>query len=267
MQFISRQTNILGAAVHYLERPGEGTPLILVHGFASGSYTWKELLVHFPLTNRILVLDLPGHGLSGMPRRPPSLPYHAEFMDAFREAAGVKDFFGCGHSMGAAILAVYVLQYPYLLGMLLESPPDDLASLRPIQRVISAPILGDLAMRFYPANKAMLRKHMESSLFDPSWLPEEVVEECWNAFKQGSLRKWIPLALRAPRTAIAWNQIRVPCTVVYGEADQQIRPAFLGRLETIPKVSIHAVQECGHTPHLEHPGEFLVLLEKMLCRL
>lgn len=56
-----------GLRVFVRDVPGDGTPLVLLHGYPSSSYDWRLVL---PLLagRRLLLLDLPGFGLSAKPR-------------------------------------------------------------------------------------------------------------------------------------------------------------------------------------------------------
>ncbi len=53
----------------YFETAGEGTPLVILHGFMGAieqNYQWLRLLPGY----RLILLDARGHGKSGKPRDP-----------------------------------------------------------------------------------------------------------------------------------------------------------------------------------------------------
>jgi pimeloyl-ACP methyl ester carboxylesterase len=251
-----------GVRVSYLERESNAPPLILLHGFASGSYIWKGLSYKMDGAFRVLVPDLPGHGLSGLPATEPTLDYYVQLLEQFRLAVNVDRFNAVGHSMGAAIMASYSLTHSQRLnGLILESPPDDRSRQPLFWKIIAIPILGDFIINFYPPTRWILRKRLERGLYEPSHLTEEIVEEAWIAFKNGLIRNWIPRALRIPSSPIAWGKIPLFCKIAYGNQDRLVSPAFLNRLrESIPSADFHAFENCGHIPHLEHPEEFAALL-------
>jgi pimeloyl-ACP methyl ester carboxylesterase len=65
-----------GCRLHWLEL-GESTakpPLVLLHGLTDCHLTWKEVGRSLMRDRRVLVLDLPGHGLSGHPDASYELP-------------------------------------------------------------------------------------------------------------------------------------------------------------------------------------------------
>ncbi len=48
----------------YYEESGEGPPLILLHSFGSTSSSWESLIPELAKKNRVIAIDLPGHGKS-----------------------------------------------------------------------------------------------------------------------------------------------------------------------------------------------------------
>jgi pimeloyl-ACP methyl ester carboxylesterase len=62
-----RTENFRGRRIHVFCREGEGTPLLLLHGFPSSSYDWRDLLELVP-DRPVLAFDFLGFGLSDKPR-------------------------------------------------------------------------------------------------------------------------------------------------------------------------------------------------------
>jgi len=60
---LSRRTRIEGIEIAY-DILGEGPPAVLVHGFPSNSYIWREVAPRLAETHAVHVYDLPGQGAS-----------------------------------------------------------------------------------------------------------------------------------------------------------------------------------------------------------
>src|SRR5262245_34840908 len=116
-------------------------PLVLLHGFGSGSYTWKGLL-NLLNDRKVLTPELPGGNVLEQ----------ARFLEGLRIASGIDSFEAIGHSMGATTLAAYSLFYPHLQRIILESPADDLAPTRLMDRMASLPVLGNMGMHLLPVS-------------------------------------------------------------------------------------------------------------------
>jgi len=263
---LRRKTIVLdGVRISYLETESSAPALILLHGFASGSYIWKKFPEKILGNFRVLIPDLPGHGSSGLPEQEPTLEYHARLIEQFRLAAGINQFMGVGHSMGSAILASYSFTFPGKLnGLVLESPPDGSGSLPLLWRLVAVNGIGDFLMNFYPPTRGLLKRRLNSGVNHPGLFTEEMVNDAWNAFSKGNLKKWIPRALRVSGLKVAWEKIPMQCKIVYGNQDRLMNPAFLNRLrEILPFSEFHAFDNCRHVPHLEYPERFAGLLVGM----
>jgi len=262
----SRETQVLGVRTHYLEKPGNPScePLLLLHGFASGAFIWKDFLRTSPLPNRILAPDLPGNGSSDQPLEDPSLDYYVRFVRDFLGGLGFDRFSAIGHSMGGAILAVYGAQHNSIRAMILESPADDHGNTPLLWRILGAPVIGNACMAFYPLTRKVLLKRLQRGVFEPRVLSDEYVEESWNAFSRGPLRTWIPRALRIKRSAIEWQKVP-SCAVVYGEQDRVVSERFRARLKaSLAAADFYALDRCKHIPHLEHPARFHAIVQSQM---
>jgi pimeloyl-ACP methyl ester carboxylesterase len=263
MTELRRKTIVLdGVRISYLEKESSARAVILLHGFASGSYIWKHFPEKIMEPFRILIPDLPGHGSSGLPGSEPTLEYHVRLIEQFRLAAGISQFTGVGHSMGAAILASYSVTHPGKLnGLILESPPDGIGRLPFLWRIMAINKIGDFLMNFYPPTRGILERRLNSGVSESGLFTEEMVDDAWNAFSKGTIKKWIPRALRVSGLTVAWEKVPLHCKIAYGIQDRLVRPAFLNRLRRVlPSSEFHGFENCRHVPHLEYPEKFAGLL-------
>lgn len=267
MNDLQRKTLVLdGSRVSYLEKEAAEPSLLFLHGFASGSYIWKDFSKRIS-RSRIVIPDLPGHGFSELSNQDPTLDSLVKWVEKFRLAAGMNRFVGVGHSMGAAILAAYSIAHrEQLSGMVLESPPDDRSRIPFFWKVIATPVLGDFLMNFFPPSKGILRKRLKRGVHDPSLFTEEMIEEAWNSFNKGRLKKWIPRALRVAPLPVEWEKIPHTCQFVYGLQDGLVKPGFVERLrKALPSCEFYPFENCKHVPHLEYPEQFAKVIRN--CKL
>ncbi len=94
-----------GTPVSY-EVYGTGEPtLVFVHGWSCDARYWREQVPFFSRTNRVVVLDLAGHGHSGMGRTKYTMGAFGEDVRAVVEATGSRRVILIGHSMGGSVIA------------------------------------------------------------------------------------------------------------------------------------------------------------------
>lgn len=85
---------------------GEGEPtLVFVHGWSCDARYWRAQVPVFSKRFRVVVLDLAGHGHSGMSRAKYTMRAFGEDVRAVTEAAGSQNVILIGHSMGGSAIA------------------------------------------------------------------------------------------------------------------------------------------------------------------
>ena len=92
-----------GTTISYLSG-GHGNPqLVFVHGWACDRTYWKDQIDHFRHDNRLLAIDLAGHGESGNNRSEWSIDTLAQDLAEVLVHESLIDVILIGHSLGAAV--------------------------------------------------------------------------------------------------------------------------------------------------------------------
>ena len=110
--FQSRQFPAANVAIHYMEGPPNGPPLVLLHGLTRD---WSSFSVLFPALVpgfHVFALDLRGHGESGRVKNGYQISTMAEDVSEFLEKmlpAGAAVF---GHSLGAMVAMAAAADHP-----------------------------------------------------------------------------------------------------------------------------------------------------------
>jgi pimeloyl-ACP methyl ester carboxylesterase len=94
-----------GTSVSY-EIYGSGEPtLVFVHGWSCDARYWRAQVPHFAKKHRVVILDLAGHGHSGLSRTKYAMAAFGEDVLAVTEAVGSPRVILIGHSMGGSVIA------------------------------------------------------------------------------------------------------------------------------------------------------------------
>jgi pimeloyl-ACP methyl ester carboxylesterase len=92
---------------------GAGEPtLVFVHGWSCDTRYWRNQIDFFSQNHKIVLIDLAGHGHSGMNRDDYTIEAFGEDVKAVVEAIGSKNVILIGHSMGGAVIAQAALLLP-----------------------------------------------------------------------------------------------------------------------------------------------------------
>ena len=116
----------VGDVALYYERVGQGEPLVLVHGLGSSSRDWAYQVPFFAQNYEVVVCDVRGHGQSGKPPGPYSMPLFARDLAGLIEGLGVGPSQVVGVSMGGMIGLQLAVDRPELVRSLVvvNSVPD-----------------------------------------------------------------------------------------------------------------------------------------------
>jgi pimeloyl-ACP methyl ester carboxylesterase len=100
-----------GIATNY-ELSGEGTSLVLIHGFTDNLTMWFNQVPEFSRHFEVLTYDLRGHGETEIPEGSFSMEIFAEDLRALLEAVEIDRACLLGYSMGGRIGLQFALRHP-----------------------------------------------------------------------------------------------------------------------------------------------------------
>jgi len=109
---IASQTTVVdGLAMHYLAA-GSGEPLVLIHGYAETSDTWRAVIPTLARRWRIIAPDLPGIGESAIPADGLDMATAATRVHALALRLGVRRARVVGHDIGMMVAYAYAAMHP-----------------------------------------------------------------------------------------------------------------------------------------------------------
>jgi pimeloyl-ACP methyl ester carboxylesterase len=108
----SRIVDIGGIPTRYFVG-GHGPPLVIVHGLGGAAVNFTLLAPLLARRRRVLIPDLPGHGLSGPLEQAESMTTYAEHVAAVAELEGMLPAPVLGYSMGGVIALRLAVARPH----------------------------------------------------------------------------------------------------------------------------------------------------------
>jgi pimeloyl-ACP methyl ester carboxylesterase len=253
--------------LHYLEAgPRRGTPVMLVHGLGGSCALWTETLDALAAAGyRAVAVDCRGHGESGKPAGPASIGQMTEDVVALHRSLALEPAHWVGSSMGGAISMTAALTHPEQVRSLAladtwaRSDPEFLALLDQRLAALDGP---EPALEAY-ARVAFPQAHGERF--------RRTHPDAFAAYRarialsdRPSLRAAMG-ALRGYDIDARLGQIRVPTTVMVGEADTLTPPRHAERIAAgIPFAKLVRFPEAGHLPMVEAHADFWRALQEHL---
>jgi pimeloyl-ACP methyl ester carboxylesterase len=252
--------------------PGEGKPLVLLHGLLDCAVGWKHLarMIDRPC----YAFDLPGFGDSDCPTRN-RISAYAEDVQAALAALDVHDFTLVGHSLGGAVATA-----------LAEQLRDDVAAL-----VLIAPAgFGRIHLAEaiqLPGVRTLVRHGLPLALMNPvsalgvyaavvgnGHLPDRELV----ARLRKNARRWAPGAECANEAVMASGRSRRafylreldyhgPVVALWGDRDRLVPVAHRdGVMTAFPQAEISVWKGMGHHPQRARPRELALFIEAACAR-
>jgi pimeloyl-ACP methyl ester carboxylesterase len=237
--------------------PGEGAPIVLVHGFGSDLSGWRPLVRHFAPGRPALALDLPGHGRS-KPIESPDLEALVDALETMLADEGVSAAHLVGHSLGAAVSVAFAARNPKAARSLTLLAPGGLgpdfngafldgflraqteASLAPWLRLLAS----DEAALGGAMAKTTLRQRRETGV---------------GAAQERLAAALFPYGVQAFDVREKLARIAGPAKIIFG-LDDRIIPAH--HAHGLPgAIAIHLFANVGHMPHLEARDAVALLIQ------
>lgn len=254
-------------------RAGSGPALFVVHGFPTSSVDFAPVLGRLAERRRVVLVDLPGYGLSAKPDRPYSLFGQADVVEAVAVTLGLGEVDLLTHDMGDSVG-----------GELLARSLEGTCEFGVRRRVLTNGSIY-LGMAHLTDGQQFLRSLPDEALPagrgpDAEGLAASLVALCAPATSSGEaarhLRIGAELAVRGGGGRLLPRLIRylderaahearwtgaierhpAPLAVCWGRHDPIAVPAMVDRLAgRRPDASVTWL-EAGHWPMVEQPGAF-----------
>lgn len=266
-----------GERVAYLDE-GSGETILLLHGIAGSSQTWRSLIRPLSRRYRVVAPDLLGHGNSTKPRSDYSLGALSVLVRDLLDELGITKATIVGHSLGGGIAMQFIYQHPdYGRRLVLIASgglgpdvglPLRLASLPGAELVL--PLIAP--RRVAHAGDRLL-----------AWLRTAGVEsargeELWRHYgslSDGPTRKAFLRTLRSVvdhrgQAVSALNRLTArtdfPVLAIWGDRDAiiPVKHAYAAQ-EIRPDVRLEVLTDVGHFPHAERPVEVAELIEGFIA--
>jgi pimeloyl-ACP methyl ester carboxylesterase len=272
---------VLGRRLFVHRRPGDEAPLLLLlHGFPSSSYDWRELL-ELPREQATLAFDFLGFGLSEKPGdHVYTLAWQADAAEELVLRAGSPPVFLVGHDMGTSVATELMARdlrgelQIRLSGALLFNGSMLLHLAKPTvgQRLLRGP-LGPLFARL--TTETGFRAQF-SRVFSPDHplSPEEAADQ-WSLIShdggQRIAHRTIHYMDERERFTDRWHgAIRDwpgPLTLAWGLRDPVARLEVLEGLRSLrPGVETIELPDAAHYPQIEQPERIAAALDSALAR-
>ena len=255
----SNFTNFDKSKIHYYDigNSKSRTAIVFIHGWTCSADFWKDSFNAFP-QNRVIAIDLVGHGQSDKPNAIYSMDFFAKSVDAVLTKEKIEKAVLVGHSMGTPVARQYYRLFPAKTAgiVIVDGALRPFMSEQDFEKVF-APVRSNYVQNAPNFINGMLQPVKDTALRD--WIRERM------------------LATRAPVALSAmdgmgdpsiWSndKMNVPVLAVMAEspswkADEE---AFFKSIA--PNLEFHMWKDVSHFLMMEKPAEFNGLIKAFVAK-
>lgn len=263
-----------GARMRYLAG-GSGPPLVLIHGIAASSFSWRLNFAELAREFRVYAPDLANLGYSArVPGLDASLTATADRLVKFMDIAGLTSASIVGSSYGGSVVMQMAASAPHRFRrMVLVSPANPFAGQyqQVLKFYLSFP--GGVFMRIVPFLPARAWDYGIGRMYaDPTRM---AVDTGIGYARPVRLHGTVPFILAILKTLASDIEAlreklpamsRVPTLLIWGECDRVVELSSGVKLKLALHAEMSVLEGVGHLPYEEAPGKFNQVLMEYLQR-
>ena len=266
-----------GDQVAYQDAGSGDEALLLIHGMAGSSETWRAVIPQLSKKYRVVAPDLLGHGLSAKPRSDYSLGAFAVLLRDLLDELGVSSATVIGQSLGGGVAMQFAYQHPdYCQRLVLISSGGLGPDVGWTLRLLSAPG-AELILPVIAPPPVVNAGNKLRSWFSSSGIQSPRGAEMWSAYssladsntRQAFLKTLRSVVDYRGQSVSALNRLHLtsdlPTMVIWGDQDRiiPIEHGYAVR-DARPGCRLEVLADVGHFPHVERPSEVVELIDDFI---
>jgi pimeloyl-ACP methyl ester carboxylesterase len=249
------------AAIFYTDS-GKGPAVVLIHGFLENTTMWNVIIPELSKRNRVIAIDLLGHGKSDCIGYTHSMELFAETLEAVLKKVRIRKCILVGHSLGGYVALAFAEKHPKRVkGLcLMNSTSNEDTADRKLLRTrankmvhknFSNLVRMSFTNLFSEESRIVFKDQMKNALSEAMQTPI-----------QGYIAGQEGMKLRPNRNhVLAENSFKK--LIIMGKKDAVLD--YKTSLEEVEKTnSKHVVLPQGHMSHIENLEKLILILKDFL---
>jgi pimeloyl-ACP methyl ester carboxylesterase len=261
--------SVNGNKVHVQDSgPRDAQAVVLIHGFGSSLQTWDAWVAILNKGYRVVVLDLPGFGLSAPnPNGDYNIDTDIATVLGVLDQLGIEKASFVGNSLGGKVAWNLAAAHPARVNKLVLISPDGFAQ-PGIAYGEAPPVPAMMKALQYTLPKFMLKSSLEPAFADPTKLTPAYVTRYYDNMLAPGGR--VAMIARMEQGAVPdpvpiLKTITAPTLVMWGEKDGLIPFAnSADYMKALPNARLAALPNVGHVPQEEAPDSSAAILKGFL---
>jgi pyruvate dehydrogenase E2 component (dihydrolipoamide acetyltransferase) len=248
--------------LRYAVRPGDGKPVVFVHGFGGDLDNWLFNIDAAAESRAAYALDLPGHGQSVKSMANPGLEALTDALQQFIGEMSLEEVDLVGHSMGGLVATNLALRGGALVKSLTLISPAGLG-----EEINTSYIDGYVSA----ASRRDLKPVLQMLFADPSLVNRSMIDELLKYRRLDGVQEVLE-ALKAAmfadgkQSTIIVDQLAkldLPIQIIWGAKDQVIP---VSQANALPNADVEIIEDAGHMAQMEAASRVNELINALANR-
>lgn len=247
--------------VYYTEQ-GKGAAVVLLHGFLENSSMWKEISGVLSKKNRVICIDLLGHGYTENHGYIHTMENQAEMVKAVLEYLNLRKYVLIGHSMGGYVALVFAKLFPSnVKGLCLMNstalPDTEEKKINRDRAIVAVKqnhktfVRIAIPMLFSEENRTVFKNEIN-----------EITQEALNISPQGIIAALEGMKIRSNQTSIYKTSL-FPIEMIIGKQDPALDYQSLINQTKDTNTAVIEFAD-GHMSHIENKQGLILAFQDFL---
>jgi pimeloyl-ACP methyl ester carboxylesterase len=268
----SRSVTVNGLKIDYLAA-GTGQPVVLLHGWPTSSYLWRNLIPVIAKNHRVIAPDLPGFGGSDKPLDETySLDFYDGVLTGFLDQLELERVSLVVHDLGGPIGLVWAIRRPERLERLVVLDTIAYPDL-PLRMRLGLKLLRVPLVKNWIAGPSGIAFTMRVATANKRALTREVIRQYQKPFRRTAARQVLlktmtDLDLAGLREiAEGLKSLDVPALIVWGRKDPALTLSIARRLQAdLPRSELIVLDKSSHFLQEDEPEKVAELIRQFCSR-
>jgi len=254
--------------VSYLDWPGEGLPIVLLHPNRTNARVWDFVVDASRMRNRFIAPDARGHGLSDYPEQGYDLQDYVDDLVEFLDAQQIAQAVAVGAATGGNVALLLASQHPGRVAALVVADPG-----LSLDKQISAEVKDEIVSKARFPDFETAKAEMPFASLWTQDMRDHFAEHSFRRLDSGEVEwRYYPRGAQYTEGVLEqdmWDDIAVSCpTLMMRGAQSHVFPAHnMERLQSmIPDSEAHDVEGCDHRISQDQPLRMAELIDDFLTR-
>jgi len=233
------------------------TTVVLLHGLFGRPSNWRPIMDDLADHYRFLALQLPIDLIHGSRHAAfSSLSQLTDHVARFFDEVGLNSAVLCGNSLGGQVALDFHARFPGRVEKLVLSGSAGL-----FERNLAGGRPPRVCRHF-------VREQASQIFYDSVHVTNDLIDEIYEMLKNRGYRRLMLKVAKASRDRCMLEELAnvgAPTLLIWGRNDSITPPSVAEEFcDNIPQAELAFIDECGHSPPIEQPGEFSRLLHSFL---